>query len=225
MTLEILDVEQGTEQWHAARRGIITASVVGKLITPATLKVANNETSRAVTLQLTAERITGYTDPTFPTRDMERGTFDEPFARDIYSAHYAPAIETGFMIRDDWGFKLGYSPDGLVGEDGAIEIKSRNQKAQLATILSDTVPLEHQAQIQCGLLVSGRSWLDYVSYASGMHLYVKRVYPDPRWHEAIISAAEQFEATAAETTARYEAATTGLTLTPRIEYFAEEMVL
>jgi hypothetical protein len=125
------------------------------------------------------------------------------------------------MVRDDFGFRLGYSPDGLVGDTGLIEIKSRKQKKHLATILADAVPSENMAQLQCGLLVSGREWIDYVSYCGGMPLYVKRVYPDPKWFTAIIEAGEQFEATAAEVVERYTEATAGMPPTERIDHFAE----
>lgn len=222
ISLQVFDeLEQGTDEWLAARCGIITASVVGQLITPKTIKPATNDTSRALIAHLAAERITGYVEPTHSSADMERGTMDEPYAREIYSEHYAPATEVGFMVRDDFGFRLGYSPDGLVGEDGLIEIKSRRQKIQLQTILDDTVPLENMAQIQCGLLVSGRDWLDYVSYCGGMPLYVKRVYPDINWFTAIKDAVTAFEDTAAQMLATYQAAVTGRPNTDRIDHFAE----
>ena len=189
MTLHVYEnLEQGSDEWLAARCGMLTASQIGKLITPATLKVASNDTSRGLTETLVAERLTGYTEDVFVSADMERGNFDEPVARDLYSAHYAPATEVGFMVRDFDGHRLGYSPDGLVGDDGLIEIKSRKQKTQLATILADQVPLANMAQCQAGLLVSGREWIDYVSYCGGMPLYVKRVLPDEKWHTAIVNA-------------------------------------
>lgn len=215
------DIEQGTDEWHAIRRGIITASVVGQFITPGTIKPANNDTSRGLTAHLVAERITGYTEPVFESADMVRGTFDEPFARELYDKHHAPVTETGFMIRDDFGFKIGYSPDGLVGKYGLIEIKSRRQKKHLATILADEAPLENMAQMQCGMLVSGRQWCDYVSFCGGMPLYVKRVYPDQKWFDAITEAATQFEARAATMIDVYQATTAGLPLTERIEPFQE----
>lgn len=222
MTLHIYeDLEQGTPEWFAARCGIVTASVVGQLITAKTLKVASNDTSRALTAHLAAERITGYVEPTATTRDMERGTLDEPYARDKYSEHYAPATEIGFMVRDDWGYKIGFSPDGLVGDDGLIEIKSRRQKKHLATILADEVPLENMAQIQTGLLVSGRAWCDYVSYCGGMPLYVKRVLPDPDWHAAIIEAVGGFEMEATRMIDAYEMRTLESPPTERIDHFAE----
>ena len=222
MTLQVFtELEQGTEEWLAARCGIITASVVGLLITAKTIKPASNDTSRGLIGTLAAERITGHVEPIHPNADMERGTLDEPFARDVYSEHYAEAAEVGFMVRDDWGFRIGYSPDGLVGDDGLIEIKSRRQKKHLATILSDEVPAENMAQIQCGLLVSGRAWLDYVSYCGGMPLYVKRVTPDRRWHEAILTAAAQFEAEAAQMIDTYQTAINGRPPTERINHYEE----
>jgi len=269
MSLQVFDeLEQGTDEWLAARCGIITASVVGQLITkgspdalsvdcptcprlagetcvstarkvltpiktihperaakaselPAVYSVASNDTSRALAMTLAAERITGNVEQVFPSRDMERGTLDEPYAREVYSEHYALATEVGFMVRDDFGFKIGYSPDGLVGDDGLIEIKSRRQKTQLKTILEDTVPLENMAQIQCGLLVSGREWLDYVSYCGGMPLYVKRVYPDIHWFTAIKDAVTAFEVTAQQMIDTYQAAVAGRPNTDRIDHFAE----
>jgi hypothetical protein len=209
------DLEQGTDEWHDQRRGIVTASVVGRLLT-STLKVASNDTSRTLTAQLVAERITGWTDPIYVSDDMLRGHDDEPRAVDVYSEHFAPVETVGFMVRDDWGFQIGYSPDGLVGDDGLIEVKSRRAKKHLATILDDEVPAENMAQLQCGLLVSGRAWVDYVSFCGGMPLYVKRVEPDPAWFAAILAAVEGFEESAALMVADYRHATRDLPPTERV---------
>jgi hypothetical protein len=211
---EYPDLQQGSEEWLAVRRGMVTASVVGQLLT-ATGKVARNDYSRRLTLSLVAERITGYIEPVWVSEDMLRGQLDEPIARDVYSGHYEAATETGFMVRDDWGFSIGYSPDGLVGDHGLIEVKSRRQKKHLETILADTVPAENMAQIQCGLLVSGREWCDYISYSGGMPLWVKRVTVDPKWSESIVDAVAAFEQTAEEMTMRYADATAGLPATER----------
>jgi hypothetical protein len=217
MTLiELPNLIQGTEEWHDQRRGLVTASVVGKLITSKTIKPANNDDSRGLTALLVAERITGYTDPTYMSDDMLRGVEDEPRAVEKYSEHFAPVTLSGFMVRDDWGFRIGYSPDGLIGTDGLVEVKSRRQKKHLQTILCDEVPPENMAQLQCGLLVSGRKWIDYVSYCGGMPLYVKRVEPDERWFEAIVAAVSAFEDAAADMVAAYRAATEGLPPTERV---------
>jgi hypothetical protein len=222
MTLTIYnEIEQGTPEWHDVRRGIPTASTIAGIITPKTIKAANNPDSRAIVAHLVAERITGYTEPSYVSSEMERGHFEEPLARDVYSEHYALATEVGFMVRDDWGFRIGFSPDGVVGDDGLIEIKSRRQKKHLATILADEVPVENIAQCQVGLLVSGRGWLDYVSYCGGMPLWTKRVYPDPKWQTAIVEAVTAFEETAARMIATYTAAVEGRPVTERIDMYEE----
>jgi hypothetical protein len=217
MTLiEMADLIQGTDEWLDQRRGIVTASVVGKLITPSTIKPASNDYSRALTAQLVAERITGWTDPVYVSDDMLRGHEDEPRAVEKYAEHYAPVTLSGFMVRDDWGFRIGYSPDGLVGDDGLVEVKAPRAKKHLTTILSGEVPPEHVAQLQCGLLVSGRSWIDFISFSGGMPMWIKRVEPDERWRYAIVNAVAQFEETAAQMIADYHAATEGLPATERV---------
>ena len=225
MTLHILsDFEQGSDEWIAARRGIVTASVIGQLITAKTVKPASNDYSRALTLNLVAERITGYTEPAYVSNDMMRGKMDEPLARDLYSRTYAPVTEVGFMTEDKWGFTLGFSPDGLVGSGGLIEVKSRRPKKHLATILADEVPLENMAQIQAGLLVSGRAWCDYLSYCGGMPMWRKRVTADERWADAIVEAVNTFERAAEQMVATYQAAIDGLPTTERIDYFMEARI-
>ena len=221
---EFPDLIQGSDEWLDQRRGMMTASVVGQLITPKTIKPAANDTSRALITLLAAERITGWTDSVYVSDDMFRGTMDEPVARDAYSRYDAPVFECGFMVRDDWGYSIGYSPDGLVGDDGLIEVKSRRAKTQLMTIVADEVPLSNMAQLQCGLLVSGRQWCDYVSYCGGMPLWVKRVLPDSRWEKAIVEAVQTFEDTAAQIVATYQAAVAGLPSTERNTYDREMVI-
>lgn len=214
------ELEQGSDQWLAARRGIVTASVIGQLITP-TLKVADNETSRGLTLLLTAERITGHVEPVFVSNAMLRGQMDEPLARAWYSEHHAPVTETGFMVEDKWGFPIGYSPDGLVSEDGLIEIKSRDPKIHLKTILAGEPPRENLAQMQTGMLVTGRPWCDYVSWCGGMRPYVVRVHADPAWADVLVVAAMALEHNIATNIQTYEAATAGIEPTERIDHFQE----
>src|SRR5699024_5743708 len=138
-----------------------------------------------------------------------------PIARDLYAEKYAPVTEVGFIRRDEPDWTLGYSPDGLISDNGLLEIKSRKPRHQVETILFDQVPPYHMAQVQAGLLVTGREWLDYCSYSGGLPMWTKRVYPDPKWHAAIIEAAQEFERTAADMTDKYTAATIGLPATER----------
>lgn len=224
MTLTIYkELEQGTEEWLQARCGIVTASVVGQLITTKTLKVAQNDTARGLVTTLVAERITGHVEEIYANHDMQRGTLSEPYAREIYEDHHAPVEEVGFMVRDDWGFRLGFSPDGLVGDDGLIEIKSPRQKTHLNTLLVDQVPINYMAQCQAGLLVSGREWLDFISYNPGMPFYVHRVTPDPKWQEAIVNAVKGFESDAATLIETYARRIKGRPETERIDVFDAEL--
>ena len=262
------NLEQRSEEWYAARRGIVTASVVGRLVTygppdaisvacptcearpenpcmalgrkvPTPIKtvhpartehaagrapvfdVADNDTSRGLTETLIAERITGWTEDTPMNSDMWRGVEAEPYARAAYCASHARAREVGFMRRDEDGWTLGYSPDGLVGDDGLIEIKAPRAKTHLRTILADEVPAYNMAQLQAGLLVSGRKWIDFVSFVGGMPLYVKRVTPDADWFEAITAACIAFEQTATQTLADYRERVAGLPMTERVPKYGE----
>lgn len=225
MTLHALDnIEQGSDEWLAARCGIVTASTVGKLLTP-TLKVADNDTSRGLTATLAAERITGWVEETAVTNDMWRGIQCEPIARDLYSEHFAEVDEIGFLRLDGDGWTLGYSPDGLVGDDGLLEIKSPRAKTHLNTILSDEVPAHYMPQLQAGLLVSDRAWIDFVSFHAGMPLYRKRVEPDPAWHAAIEAACQMFEVNVKQIELSYLAATANLPATERIDFNTVELKL
>ncbi len=198
------DVEQGTEEWLAMRCGILTASEI-RLIVSQTLEPASNDKERAHLFELLGQRITGYTEPRYISDDMLRGYDDEIEARIRYAEHFATVTECGFVTNDDHGFVIGYSPDGLVDDDGLIECKSRRQKFQVETILSDAVPEEYMLQIQTGLLVTRRKWLDFVSYCAGLPMFIKRVFPDARYQEAIIAAATDFERRLQEAHQKYAA--------------------
>jgi predicted phage-related endonuclease len=203
------DLVQGSEEWLQARCGLITASEMKLLLTP-TLKQANNDKSRAHLWELAAQRITGYVEPHYIGDDMLRGWEDEITARDLYSKTFEPVEEVGFVTNDKWGFKLGYSPDGLVGEHGLIECKSRRQKFQVQTIVEHyvdgTIPDDFALQVQTGLLVTGRRWIDLISYSGGLPMIPMRVVADERIQSAIIDSCAKAEARIAEIIADFHAA-------------------
>ncbi|WP_020475222.1 lambda exonuclease family protein [Zavarzinella formosa] len=186
------DLTQGSPEWHAIRCGLLTASEMKNIITPSTLKYANNEKSRSHMHELAAQRINKFVEQAFVNDDMQRGKDDEFYARQAYSEHYEPVEEVGFVTNDEFGFTLGYSPDGLVGKDGAIEVKSRKQKYQLETTLSGIVPEEYMIQIQTGLLVTRRKWCDFISFCGGTYMIVIRVPAKEEMQRAIITAAKAF---------------------------------
>lgn len=193
----------------AARCGLLTASEMKLIVTP-TLKAASNDKERAHLYELLAQRITRYVEPHYVGDDMLRGQADEITARILYDKEYAPVTDVGFITNSRWGFTLGYSPDGVVGDNGLLECKSRRQKYQVQTVVecieAGKIPDDFVIQVQTGLLVSEREWLDFVSYSGGLPMVTVRVYPDLEIQAAIIKAAEAFEARLAEKLATYRAA-------------------
>ena len=188
------DLIQGSDEWLAARLGLITASEMKHLLTVKSLKASDNDKTRQHVYELLFQRLTGFVEPQYVSDAMLRGQADEIYARAAYEEHHAPVVETGFITNSKWGFTLGYSPDGLVGDDGLIEIKSRAGKYQVQTIADNEVPEEYVLQLQTGLLVSERKWIDFISYSGGLPMFVKRVEPDPLIQGAIIAACTAFEA-------------------------------
>jgi hypothetical protein len=154
-----------------------------------------------------AQRANQYVEPAYENDFMLAGHEGEMDARLKYSEHFAPVEQVGFITNNHWGFTIGYSPDGLVGDDGLIEVKTRMQKHQMATILADAVPEEYLVQIQTGLLVSERKWCDFISYCGGMPMFIKRVFADENMQQQILAAATNFESQVDQLVKRYKALT------------------
>lgn len=191
---------QGCMEWLDLRLGMLTASEFSKVLTP-TLKIADNAGTRSHIYDLASQRITQRALPTFVSFDMERGNLEEIEARKVYNKQISPVAECGFVINETLGFPLGFSPDGLVGDLGQIEVKSRVPKYQLQTIVEhiasadpvSPIPTEFMLQVQSGLFITGREWCDFCSYSNGMNMAVIRVYPIEEYQTAIKKAAIQTE--------------------------------
>ena len=183
---------QGSEEWFKARTGLLTASEMKLIVTEKTLKAAANEKAASHLYELAAQRLTGYVEPHYISDDMLRGKDDENEAKFKYEENYGRITDMGFITNDKFGFTLGYSPDGLVGDDGLVEVKSRRQKFQIQTIAEGKMPDEYQIQAQTGLLVSERKWCDFISYCGGLPMFTLRVEPDKKIQDAIIEASTQF---------------------------------
>lgn len=156
----IKDIEQGSPEWHKLRMGVATASNFSKIITP-TGKLSTSIDGYA--LKLAAEYFLVEPEETYKSAAMERGTELEPDARQAYEEFNLIPVEQVTFIRSDCG-NFGYSPDGLVDSDGLIEIKCPQDTTHLDYIIGGKVPTEYKAQVQGGLMVSGRKWCDFVSY-------------------------------------------------------------
>lgn len=186
------ELEQCSEAWYAARCGILTASEMKNIITLAKLQYAQNDKEKAHLYELLAQRITKYVEPHYISDDMMRGKDDELDAKRYYEEHYEKVQDCGFITNDKWGFTLGYSPDGLVGADGLVEVKSRRQKGHVETILAGAMPADYLIQVQTGLLVSERPWCDFISFCGGMPMFTLRIWPDEKVQAAIVEAATFF---------------------------------
>lgn len=225
------DLVQGTPEWLQARAGVITASVVKDLVktvrprktktdpNPVTyLALADGDTATTVLKELAVQSVTGIVEETPSTWAMRRGTFLEPHARFDYSMNHAAVTETGFITRDlNDGHILGYSPDGLVGDDGLIEIKCMNARRHNDVHLTGAPNPDHVGQLQTGLWVTGRDWIDYVAFHPGYATAVVRVFPDPEWQSILDRVAVECNTRIADFASVYATATKDLPVAPHIE--------
>jgi len=173
-------IVQGTPEWFAARRGKVTASRVADIM--ARTKTGFSTSRQNYKAELLLEILTGNTSPGFTSDAMKWGTEQEPHARAAYAATIFDTVsEVGFVDHPDI-LGAGCSPDGLVGDDGLIEIKCPNTATFLEIFLTDVIPLKWQTQIQMQLDCTGRKWCDFVCYdprmPEGGQLYIQRVERD-----------------------------------------------
>jgi hypothetical protein len=222
MTLKVYtELVQGSDEWIAARCGVLTASQIGKLLTPGR-KLADNDTSRALVATIAAERITKTVEYVHPTFDMQRGSLDEPYARDLYREQFKVDVqEIGFATNKFSGYTLGASPDGLLGSDGGLEIKSPKAKTHFRTIVNGEVPAEHLPQIHACMLVLERNWWDFESYCGDWPIYVQRVKRDKNWVDLIWGALCKFEEDVAASIKVYRDRVGDAPIAPKIDHFAE----
>lgn len=174
------DIEQGSPQWFAIRCGKVTASRVADVI--ATTKSGYSASRANYEAQLICEILTGKPAESFTNAAMQWGTETEPLARAQYE------LKTGNMV-NQIGFvvhpiieQAGASPDGLIGEDGCIEIKCPNTSTHLDTLLSQKVPSKYITQMTWQMVCTGRKWCDFVSYdprlPENLQLYIERIELD-----------------------------------------------
>jgi len=173
--MRVIDFPQRSPEWFQARLGIPSASSFDKVITPGGKASTQAE---GYLNKLVAEVLTGRTDGQEPNDAMQRGTLMEPEARAYYELIGGPVVESGFCIHDD-GF--GCSPDGLVGEDGLLEIKCPLSHTHVSYLKDGKIPGIYVPQVQGQLLVMGRQWCDFLSYHPDMKPLLVRVERDEKF--------------------------------------------
>ncbi len=178
--LIISDVLQGTPEWHQLRCGIYTASAAKAML--ATVKNGEAASRRDLRTRLVVERLTNHIDDDdFTNADMERGQRLEPIARRAYETAAGVLVQqVGFIKMAD--APIGFSPDGLVDDDGGLELKAPRSARHLGYLRNGGIPAEHRAQLVHSLYVSGRQWWDFASYdelmPSDLKLFVCRLERD-----------------------------------------------
>ena len=173
-------IEQRSDAWFEARIGKVTASRVADVI--AKTKTGYSATRDNYMAQLVCERLTGQKGESFSNAAMQWGTETEPLARISYEvAQNVLVDEVGFVPHPSIEM-AGASPDGLVGDDGLLEIKCPNTATHIETLLSQTVPGKYNTQMQFQMACTGRQWCDFVSFdnrlPAELQLFVKRVPRD-----------------------------------------------
>lgn len=172
-----LNVEQGSPEWHELRRGRVTASRVADVIRKT--KSGYSASRQRYLGELVAERLTGVVATGFRSSDMDWGTVTEPEALQVYSIYADLPIQKVAFVDHERIEQSGCSPDGLVGDDGLVEIKCPATHTHIATLLGEEVDPDYVTQMQWQMACTGRKWCDYVSYdprlPEEMRLHVRRV--------------------------------------------------
>ena len=195
------EIVQGSDDWFAIRRGRVTASRIADVM--AQTRTGPGAARKNYAAELVAERLTGATAERFTNSAMQWGTDHEPAARELYSfLTDADVTEIGFVVHPAIA-ESGASPDGLVGEDGLVEIKCPNTATHIDTLLGGTVPDKYRKQMLWQMACTGRQWCDFVSYdprlPAEMQMLVQRVERDDAAIAEIEAEVRKFLAEVAET--------------------------
>lgn len=187
--MRIIECEQGTTEWHLARRGVPTASNFSKIITSSGKKSLSRE---KYMYELAGQKLGGIVEETYQSFAMQRGTLLESEARDLYEFAHSPVQKVGLCLSDCG--RWGASPDGLVGENGGLEIKCPLIYTHVEYLLKskDEMPIEYFQQVQGALLVTGREWWDFVSYYPGLKPLIIREDPEPVFQRLLKKELEEF---------------------------------
>ena len=187
-SVEVIDCEQGSSEWFAARLGIPTASEFSTILAKGK---GNGESKgrRTYMLKLIGERMTGEPAESYTNAHMERGKIMEEEARNAYAfmQDTDPKL-VGFIRNGD----KGASPDSLIGNDGLLELKTKLPHLQLDVLLSGEMPSEHTAQVQGQIWVAEKEWCDFVSYWPRLPLFVQRIYRDDIYIKKLSDAVDIF---------------------------------
>ena len=187
-------MEQRTEEWFEARLGCVTASRTADVM--AKTKSGYSASRANYMAELICERLTGESQAGFSSTAMQWGTETEPQARMAYEIMTgATVIETGFVLHPTIpGF--GASPDGLIDDNGLVEIKCPNTATHIETLLGEGVQNKYINQMHVQMLCAGRDWCDFVSFDPRLpvelQMFIKRVEFDKELADQIVTEVQTF---------------------------------
>lgn len=186
--------EQGTDEWLSERAGKVTASRIADVM--AKTKTGYGAGRANYMADLIAERLTGLPKQGFTNAAMQWGTETEPQARAMYDFHTGNSVEeTGFVPHPSIPM-TGASPDGLVGDDGLVEIKCPNTATHIETLRGAKIDRKYLLQMHWQMICTGRDWCDFVSFdprmPDEMQMHVERVNLDKELAEEIIVEVSKF---------------------------------
>lgn len=205
-----LDIEQGSEAWKQIRLGKVTASRVADVV--AKTKTGWGASRANYMAELVAERLTGERVEGFMNAAMQWGVDHEADARIAYEFRRDAAVtEVGFVAHPTINMS-GASPDGLVGDDGMVEIKCPNTATHIDTLLGEPVADKYVKQMQWQMACTGRKWADFVSFdprlPECMRLHITRIERDDKLIASLEEMVKDFlgllDQTVAELRKRYE---------------------
>lgn len=176
----MIDIIQGSPEWFAIRLGKVTASRVADVV--AKTKTGWGASRANYMAELIAERLTGVPAASFTNAAMQWGTEQEPNARSAYEFYSDRAVEQIGFIDHPAISMTGASPDGLIDNDGMIELKCPNTSTHIDTLLGQDIPGKYITQMQWQMACAGRKWCDFGSFdprlPEAMRLFIKRVPRD-----------------------------------------------
>lgn len=188
MTIEIIDCQQGTDEWFRARAGLPTASEFSTVMASGR-GGGESKTRRTYMLKLAGEILTGEPQERYTNAHMERGHVMEDEARSWYAfTRDVEPQQVGFIKNG----RKGYSPDSLIGADGLLEVKTALPHILIDKLLSGEFSPEHKAQCQGGLWVAEREWIDLITYWPKLPPLVVRAHRDEVYIAQLSRAVDQF---------------------------------
>jgi putative phage-type endonuclease len=178
--VKVLDVEQGSEAWLQARLGKVSASRMADVTARTRSGYGASRTNYAA--ELIVERLTGTPAERYTNAAMAWGTEKEPDAKDAYCfLRDAEIVPVGLVLHPTIAMACA-SPDGLVGDDGLIEVKCPLSATHIDTLLSETIPEKYVKQMMWQMACTGRQWCDFVSFdprlPAEMQVFIRRVPRD-----------------------------------------------